>query len=191
MLKVIHLDTETTGQDADKHSVHQIAGSIEINNVVKTTFDYKVRPFPGMQISAEALKMSGVTLPIIFSYPHGLTVIRDLCRLLDEYVDASDPQDKMFICGYNVSSFDQFFLKAFFKQNSCSKYSAYFYNTTIDTMVLAAFALRYERAAMPDFTLAAVAKRFNIDVDLSQLHNGGYDAEISRLLYHKLSNSKT
>jgi|ERR1700761_806447 len=191
MLKVIHIDTETTGKDPQKHCVHQIAGCIEIDNVVQTTFDFKVRPFPGKEISPASLKKSNVTLPIISAYPHGLTVIRDVCNLLDQYVDASDPQDKMFLCGYNVSSFDQFFLRAFFEQNACSKYTSYFHNGTLDTMVLSAHALRYERAVMNDFTLQTVAQRFNIDVDQSQLHKGVYDAEISRLLYHKLSNSKT
>ena len=187
MLKILHLDTETTGRNAQANAVHQLSGGIEIEGELVEEFDFKVKPYPTAVISNEALKIAKVTVEQIMMYEDGMSVIRKLCNILEKHIDLSNARDKMFLSGYGCAHFDNPFFNSFFEQNGCGKYKSYFWTATIDTQVLAANALRYERNAMGDFKMETVAKRFNIDVDTTLLHNAAYDWKVSRLIYHALN----
>ncbi len=190
MLKIFHVDIETTGDDPNLHSIHQIGGYIEIDNKVVNEFEYNVRPYPTALINTKALLISGVTKEEIMNYRDAMSVIREICNLIELYIDYTNPQDKFFISGYNAAHFEGSFLPIFFMQNGCSKYKNYFYHAILDTMVLAASVLRYERSTMPDFKLPTVARRFDIDVNVDRLHKAKYDAWVSMILLTKISNSK-
>ena len=59
-MKLLFLDTETTGLEPGKHGVVQIAGIIEIDGVVKEEFDFLCRPFDGQLYEARALEMDEI-----------------------------------------------------------------------------------------------------------------------------------
>lgn len=187
MLKIFHFDEETTGDDHKRNAIHQLAGCIEVDGVIKEEFDFRVAPYPTAEITQEALDIGKVSLAEIRLYADGLTIIRQLCNLIERHIDTSNYNDKLFLAAYGGAHFDSPFLKEFFIQNGCGKFKTYFWSTVIDPMVLAANALRYERTNMQNFKLETVAKRFNIDVDIAQLHNAAYDWKISRLLLHTIN----
>ena len=187
MIKVAHLDTETTGKDCAKHGIHQIAGGLEINGTIVADFDFKVQPYPTSYIEESALKVSGVTRAQIMGYENGIVILRKLCAVLDQHVDITNPQDRFFLSGWGVSHFDSGFLQKFFQQYGSDKFKLYFWNTPIDTAILSANVLRHERSGMQNFQLATVAKRFNIDVQESQLHNAAYDWKLSRQILNSIN----
>lgn len=181
-LKIIHYDLETTGADPCRHGVHEIGGQIEINGEIVQEFEFKVRPHPLAQINPKALEIGGVTIQQIMGYQDGLTIIRELCNMLDRYVDWSNPTDYFMLSGFNTNYFDDRMLEKFFIENGSERFRKYFFPGSIDTRVLAMNILRYELPGMPDFKLHTVAKRFGIDVDENLLHRAKYDATVSRLI---------
>lgn len=58
-MKLLFYDLETTGTNPGRNGIHQISGQIVIDNEVKESFDFHVRPNPKATIEDEALKVAG------------------------------------------------------------------------------------------------------------------------------------
>lgn len=44
MIKILFFDCETTGIDPKKNAIHQLSGIMDIDGIIKETFDYKIKP---------------------------------------------------------------------------------------------------------------------------------------------------
>jgi len=183
MIKKLFYDLETTGVDVRKHSIHQIAGLIEIGDEVVETFDIKTRPHPKAEITPEALTVCGVSQETIMSYQPMGSAYKDLISLMAKYVDRYDKADKFFMVGFNNSYFDDTFLRAWFEQNNDAFFDAWFFRGSLDVMGLAAEYLIDRRVQMPSFKLSRVCLELGIDVDKTKLHDGVYDVELMRQVY--------
>ena len=183
MIKKLYYDLETTGVDVRKHSIHQIAGLIEIGDEVVETFDIKTRPNPKAIITPEALTVCGVSQETIMSYQPMGSAYKDLISLMAKYVDRYDKADKFFMVGFNNSYFDDTFLRAWFEQNNDTFFDAWFFRGSLDVMCLAAEYLIDRRVQMPSFKLSRVCLELGIDVDKAKLHDGVYDVELVRQVY--------
>jgi DNA polymerase-3 subunit epsilon len=106
--------------------------------------------------------------------------------MLSKYVDRYDKKDKFFLVGYNNTSFDNNFLRAWFVQNNDNYYGSWFWPNTIDVYVLATQKFMKERGDMNDFKLKTVCRHAGISVDESKIHDAIYDIEITRALYKKV-----
>ena len=156
-MKLFFFDLETTGTNPARHGIHQISGEIVVDGETKESFDYHVRPNPKAQIDPAALQVAGVTEAQIMAYPPMEDVYKQLVEMLAKYVDRYDRQDKFFLVGYNNASFDNSFLRGFFRQNGDEYFGSWFWANSIDVMVLATQYLLTERpwpatgasAAMP------------------------------------------
>lgn len=188
-MKLCFIDLETTGVKHWRNGIHQISGCIDIDNEIKETFDYKVKPFASALIEEEALSVSRVTREQVLSYPEMKEVYQSLCKLLGRYVDKYKKTDKFFLIGYNNASFDNQFLRAFFVQCNDNYFGSWFWSNSIDVMVLAAEYLKGKRHEMIDFKLKTVAAFMGIAVDESQLHDSSYDIELTRSIYKKIISS--
>jgi DNA polymerase-3 subunit epsilon len=182
MIKIF-LDLETTGVDSTKHSIHQIAGLIEVDEEVVESFNLKTRPHPKAIIEPEAMKVCGVTAEQIQAYPEMKSVYRKLLALFSKYIDRYNPKDKAFMVGYNNRASDDIFLRAWFKQNGDSYMGSWFWSDSLDVMVLASEYLQQRRAAMPTFKLVRVAMELGIVVEEKKLHEAGYDVYLTREIY--------
>ena len=163
-MKILFFDLETTGTNPGRHGIHQISGSIVIDGEVKEEFNLFVQPNPKAQIDSEALKVCNVTMEQIMSYPEMSVVYSKLIEILSRHVDKYNKNDKMFLAGYNNSSFDNNFLRGFFLQNGDNYFGSWFWSNSIDVMVLATPHLCDIRNTMPDFKQATVAKFLDIEV---------------------------
>lgn len=182
MIKIFY-DLETTGVDVKVHSIHQLAGLIEVDGKVVETFDIKTRPHPKAIIDMAALNVCGVTKSHILAYQPMKQAHTKFVRMLKRYVDPYDKKDKMFMVGFNNSHFDDTFLRAWFEQNGSKYFDAWFWRGSLDVMCLAAEYLVERRHNMPSFKLKRVAKELGLDVDKDKLHDGVYDVELMRSIY--------
>lgn len=176
-------DLETTGTNYTKHSIHQIAGIVEVNDRIKQKFDIKTRPHPKAIIEPEAMAVGGVTEEIVMGYPDMKISYRKLIQILSKYIDRYNPKDKAYLVGYNNRAFDDPFLRKWFEQNGDKFMGSWFWSDSLDVLSLASEYLIYRRVAMPSFKLVRVAKELGIVVEEDKLHEAGYDVYLTREIY--------
>ena len=182
-IKKVFFDLETTGVKPNRHSVHQIAGIIEIDGEVVEKFNIKTRPHPKAEITPEALSVCGVTLEEVKAYKPMGEAYREMVAILEQHINKFDPKDKAYLVGYNNRFFDDVFLRKWFEQNGDKYFGSWFWNDTLDTLVLASQYLIGRRAAMPSFKLKRVALELGLEVDKERLHDAFYDIELTREIY--------
>lgn len=182
MVKLFY-DLETTGTEFHLHSIHQIAGIIEVDDQVVETFDIKTRPHPKARIEQAALTVGRVTLEEIMNYQPMEVAYRKFKAMLDKYINKFEKGDRIFLIGYNNMYFDDTFLRLWFEQNNDPYFNGYFWKASIDVSALAAEYLLARRRSMPSFKLSRVCKEVGIVVDDTKTHNGVYDCELLRELY--------
>ncbi len=189
-MKLLFFDIETTGLNFWQHGIHQLAGCIEIDGVVKAEFNYKIAPNPQAKIQAEALAVGNITLEQIQAYTPMEEVYKQFTTLLGTYVDKFDKKDKFYLIGFNNAAFDNPFLRAWFVQNGDQYFGSWFWSVPIDTFVLAGQHFLEKRPDMPDFKLQTVATSLGIVVDESMFHDALYDITITKEIYYRLKKIK-
>ena len=186
-IKKVFLDLETTGTNYRLHSIHQISGLIEINGQVVDLFDFRVQPHPKALVEPEALALAGLDELDLLSYPPMKEVYVQFIKMLGKYIARYDSKDKAWLVGYNNRQFDDPFLRAWFEQNGDTYFGSWFWPDTIDVMVLASQYLIPKRRLMPSFKLKDVAGFLGIAVDPERLHEAGYDVELTKAIYDKIT----
>jgi DNA polymerase-3 subunit epsilon len=185
-MKILFFDLETTGLNPDRNAIHQLAGYVEIDGVIKQKFDFKIQPHFNAVIDAKALEISGKTKEEIMQYPESKVVFGEFKRMLNQYTDPYNTKDKFFLCGFNNASFDNQFLRGFFNVNGDKYFGSWFWSNTLDVMVLATQYLQNKRIEMPNFKLVSVASAMGLDVDVSKAHDGLYDIELTYQIYKRI-----
>jgi DNA polymerase III subunit epsilon len=186
-LKRLFIDVETTGTDHKIHAIHQISGIIEIDGIIKETFDFNIKPFEGAVIDEEALEIGGVSVETIMQYPEATVIYGKLMSIFTKYINKFDKTDKFVLIGYNVH-FDKNFLSEFWLRNNDKYFFSLCWGSHIDIMSMAMLHLEKIRHELVDFKLMTVVKHFCIIIDEDKLHNSLYDIEISRTLFYKILN---
>lgn len=184
-MKIFFFDIETTGTNFWQHGIHQISGCIDINGTPQEYFNFRAAPNPSAKIDPAALEIGRVTIEQIKAFPSMEIIYNLLVKMLGNYVDKYNKQDKFYLAGFNNASFDNPFLRAFFVQNGDQYFGSWFWSNPLDTFVLATPKLAPIRHQMPDFKLKTVCKYMGIEVDETKLHDAEYDIELTRQLYYK------
>lgn len=185
--KLFFYDLETTGVEHWNNGVHQIAGAIMINGEIKEHFNFKVRPAENAAIEDAALKVANVTKEQVLAYPKMRIIYNKLIGILASYCDKYNKNDKFHLVGYNNSSFDNQFLRAFFTANNDRYFGSWFWADSIDCFVLASNKLRKERPNLENFQQRTVARYLGITVDESKLHDAEYDISLCIEIFKKVS----
>lgn len=186
MEKLFVYDLETTGVEYWKNGIHQISGMIVIDGEIKEVFDFKVQPHPQCTIEDEALAVAGVSKEQIMQYPALETVYTSIIAILEKYVDKYNKMDKFHLVGYNIASFDNQFLREFFKQNGDNYFGSWFYPDCLDVYVLASMNLISEREKLINFQQSTVARYLGIEIDENKLHDAEYDISICYEIFKKV-----
>lgn len=186
MKKIIYLDLETTGLSPETHGIIQIGGEIEIGGETKEKFNFLVKPFKGQLISKEALEINKRTMAEIAAFEEPESIFRRFKNLLEKYIMPYDKSDKFFMVGYNCHSFDSQFLREFFVRNNSKYYGSYFWNPSIDVMLLAVAKLAHKRYEMENLKLMTVARHLGIEVDEEKLHDAEYDIFLTKAIFKEV-----
>lgn len=183
MKKALWFDVETTGLNARKHDIIQLAAIVEINGEVKDTFEMKFGPWDYSTIEPKALEVSGHTIEELKKFPHPLEAYKKFVGFLGKYVNKYDKTDKFAPCGYNVH-FDVDFLHAFFEKASDRYYGSWFSWKLVDPLSRL-YCMDYEgKIALPDYKLATVCAHFNIPL---KAHDALSDISATREVYKIVS----
>lgn len=137
-MKMFYFDCETTGLDATKAGLTQLAAIIVIDGKEVDSIALDINPATynrDVEISPEALQVTGKTEEEIANYPSSLDQFRELIALLDKYVNKFDKTDKFIVCGYN-SQFDVRFMQEWFLDNGHKYYGSYFSYKDVDVFAL-------------------------------------------------------
>lgn len=159
---------------------------VVIDDVIVEKFNFFIRPHEKAEIDPQALKIADVTLEEVMQYPHRDVQHWAFKTILNKHIDIYNPSDKFFLLGYNNSWFDNEFLRNFLILQDDHSFGSYFFQNTLDAMILATQYLLHERHKMPSFKLKRVAIWLGIQADESRLHDGLYDAELTWAIYNKV-----
>ncbi|MDD5549342.1 MAG: 3'-5' exonuclease [Sulfurovaceae bacterium] len=128
-----YIDTETTGLDAKKHGIVQIACLIVEDHKIIDEIDLLIDPFSYKEncvCDDKALEINGRTLEEIEHFPNS----DDQLQKFVDFLSNHTVEDKLQVAGYNVD-FDIGFIKDWF--SSCDgKFSDFFNYKTLDILSL-------------------------------------------------------
>lgn len=188
MLKLVVIDTETTGLDDRKHAMVQASGKILIGGKEVSSFDFKVQPFKDDEIDDQALQVNHLTIDDLISFPSPSSVVREMKEYFYQFVDHDDPKDLLTMVGFNIK-FDQGFMRSFFyKCGAINSFKNIFHYKTIDVQSLVLgylFANNLDRS-MIAFHQKDCAKAIGIKVDEERLHEASEDSSLSLKIFERM-----
>lgn len=183
-MKLLFIDTETSGLDPTTHGIVQIAGIIEIDGEIKEKFNFKCQLFEGQTINADALKANKLTVEQIREFPDPLPVYKKLVAIFRKYIDQYNKVDKFYMVGQNVP-FDYAFLEKFFKNCGDNYLYAYIFYDKIDLVALTAAFRVSKLLTLENVRLETVAKHFGIQY---VAHDAEADIEVTREIFYRFVN---
>lgn len=178
MRKILCIDTETTGLDANKNSLWQIGAYYRNKNGQVFTIDLKCCPLDVVNITQEALNVCNKTKEELLSLPPANTVYESFRNfLVQETLDG----EKITWCGYNCR-FDQGFMESFFKtfdpQDSIWKF---FDRHHVDMLEFMRMLRATEITKASSLKLGTVYEMFGINPDTA--HDALEDARVTFMAY--------
>jgi DNA polymerase-3 subunit epsilon len=180
-MKLLFLDTETTGLDAKENAVIQIAGIVEIDGVVKKEFNFLVRPFKGQRVDQKALDVNLRTMAEIATFRDPLLVYQELVDILDGFVDKFNKADKFYLVGQNTK-FDYDFLREFFIRCGNGFLYSYIDYHLIDVITATALFKIARNLPLKDMKLTTVCAHLGIPL---VAHDALADVRATREVFHR------
>lgn len=186
-MKIIWIDTETTGVDFVKNGITQIAALMEIDGEIVEEFEVKIKPFAECEITEEALKITGQTREMIASFTPERVAYDAFVSFLDRHISKFDKTDKATFAGYNVG-FDDQMVRSLSARRGDKYLGSYRHNGCIDVMSFAAYHLGDKRSKMENFKLISVAKEILGDEYVNGLnfHDAMTDIRVTRDIFKEL-----
>lgn len=185
-MKLIYIDTETTGLDSRLHALTEIACIVvEDGEIIDKQLLY-INPSSYTKmatIDPQALEFRNVTIEEVEAYPSSKDQFNEFIAFLDKHIDKYDKQDKFKILGYNIG-FDIGFIKEWFIDNDHKYYGSYFDYKDIDVFALVKhLKLINQSFETENDKLETLCKYFGIGIDA---HNALSDIEATRELYKRI-----
>lgn len=189
-IKSFYFDLETGGLDPIKSPVLQFMAIVEVNGTEIDRINQYILPKSWEDAAPEALAVNKID-KIFAEHPSKFISEAEfydlLITFLDRYINKFNTKDKFYMVGYNSHHFDAQFLRALFLRNENKFFGSYFWNPSVDVMLLAMAACYGQRHLLGDFKLITVAKSLGIEIIESRLHDAEYDVEITRELHKRLN----
>jgi DNA polymerase III subunit epsilon len=186
MTKQVFIDFEATGKNPELHEPTQMGG-VYVDDKGEVEFKYYCQPTNWEIIEPEALKVQGVTLEELRTYPSTLAAFNGLIVMLESKIDRFNPKDKADIIAFNAS-YDASLLYGVFRKYSpdegkYKKYNVgnYFVKNALCVMQAYRFCVDRGLFQMPDnFRLETLCNIHGIDL---KAHDALEDAKATRKLY--------
>ena len=182
-MKLLFLDTETTGLDPVKNGIHQVSGIIEIDGVVKDEFDFKFKPIEKIEmVNADSLKVSGLTIEDLRARTMtSAEAYKQLLSIFQKHVDRYNKADKFHMVGQNTK-FDYDFIMEWFRKHGNQYGYAYIFYHLIDIISTTAIFKCAGKISVQDMKLATVASFFGIPL---VAHDAAQDIRVTREIFKR------
>ncbi len=131
-MKILFVDTETGGI-TERSALIQLSGIVQIGKEVAEEFNFYIKPFPGSEVTDEALKIQGRTREEVETYDSEEEVFIKFMKILNKHIDKYNKEDKFLVGGYNVR-FDIDVINRFLKRNGEKYLFSYIQATTLDPL---------------------------------------------------------
>jgi len=192
-MKLVFIDTETTGFDPKTCALTQIGFILDIDGQIIGKKIYKVKPWEGCHWEQSAIDKTGITPEIAAGYTDSEEVFKHFNSILEKYISRYDKEDKAFFVAYNAS-FDNDFMRNWFIRHAKTEKDAqwgngfgnFFWTPYLDVMQVALIRTLKHRSSFPNFQLGTVCRCLGIDFNDEEAHNALYDIEKTRELFYKL-----
>lgn len=184
-MKIMWLDTETTGLNKEKCDIIQLAGIIIIDGEEKERFNFHIQPVNYENIESEALMKTNITIEKLKTFELPQEVFQKFKNMLAKYIDKYNKDDKFYLAGHNVQ-FDLEFLKSFFNKQEDTFFGSWFYYHTIDLMAFANILHTAGLIYFPNKKLETIAQTLKIPVG-GELHDAMIDIDITRRCFCRLA----
>ena len=186
-MKLLYLDTETTGLEPPRNAIIQISGLIEIDGTIVREFDFRLRPHLDALIEQQALDANHISREELLD-PTRLEPIdayKKLKSIFLTYIDKYNKEDKLYLVGQNVH-FDYGFLLELWKRNGDMYLGSFIHYHKIDLIALTATArlagiLPKDKA--PSLNLATLSKLFGLG---EQQHDSLDDIKKTREIFLRM-----
>lgn len=178
------VDIETTGDNAEKHALVQVAIHVYNEDKFLGKGNFTFRPFPGDKLKKEALKANGHTVESLMKLedPHkSFSRFKGFCQ---RFVDPFDSNDKMLFYAYNAQFDFQFLYKWTQLKVNFPYFGSFFWWPPIDIASIVVDNHPKIRQELKSFKLGDVAKYFGIEIDDDALHDADYDIDVARQVYY-------
>ena len=186
-MKILYFDTETTGIDPKANAMVQISGMIEIDGVIKETFDIKMRPGEKDVIDPKALEVIGKTKEEIMTYQSAEDARKQLTVMFSKYVDKFDRKDKFTPAGYNVK-FDIDFLHNLFLKCGDAYFGSWVAWQGVDVLALIYYMKYLGAIELPNYKLETVCKYFEVEI---KAHDALADITATKQVLEKIKDMIT
>ncbi len=185
MNKIIFIDTETGGVNAEKSALIQLSGIIEVDGTEKEKLNFYIKPFENSEVNEKAIEVQGRIFEELRTdkYIDESIIYKKFLEILDKYIDKYDKNDKFIVAGYNVK-FDIDILKALFERNNNKFLFSYFNSSMLDPL----YSVRLLQVAgmlsvLENNKLETWCKYFNIEL---KAHDSLQDITATKKLIEKL-----
>lgn len=182
-MKILYLDTETSGLDHTRHALLEVALIVEVDGKVLDERVYKLRPHDTATLEPEALRINGISNDSLLD-PERLThpqAYKKIKSLLLTHIDRYDKTDKFHLMGQNVG-FDFDFLQSLWKRNQDDYLGSFIHYHKIDlTTLTACFRMAGKfTTPLPNMKLSSLCDYFAIG---GQKHTALDDIRKTRTIF--------
>lgn len=175
--RLLWVDLETTGLDASRHDVIQIAMIVELQGNVVAKYEARMQPRNFETVDDSALKVNGISMEQLREFQSPNTVLEELRRFLYPYTSLNT-RDKLIIAGYNVG-FDLSFLKPLLSP-LYPKWNYAFAYKTLDVYAIVLADAIINSLDLPNHKLETMANHYGVTINA---HDAMSDIEATRNIF--------
>ena len=189
MIKLIFIDTETTGVVREKHEIVQLAAIVtnEDASEILDEINITIRPENVEAIDPAAIATSNKTVDDLLANEYSMKEAHKVfCEFLGKHINKYDRTYKGHFVAYN-SQFDEDFVRLLFDRCGDHYYGSWFWNPSLCVMKEFAFLIRDHRQKIANFKLCTVCEFADIKFDEENgAHDALYDVRKTVELFKKL-----
>jgi len=184
-MKIIWIDTETTGLVPGKHGIYQLAYIVEIDGDVKEEGELLFNPGP-VEFTEEALKVNGRTKEEIENFQEARFAKASFQTIMSKYVDKYNKADKFIPAGYNIN-FDLNMMRAWWESLGDKYFGSWFDYHSLDVMAIGMVERYFGRLALPNHKLETLCTHYGIQL---KAHDAINDIRATRELFLKMADNR-
>jgi DNA polymerase III alpha subunit (gram-positive type) len=186
-MKIIFIDTETTGLSCKHHDIIQIAGLVTEDKKILDEFNFKCQPVNWNSISKQALQINNTTVEDLKKYELPQATFIHFLKVLEKHFDG----EKFIIAGQNVKAFDWRFVVSFWenhKRYADPDFEFYFdENKGLDLLDISRPLKKHGFLDVPNVKLGTIVEALDIKVE-GELHDALADIKATQEGFYGLVN---